>query len=305
VTTRPGAAGLPFIVALFACLLAGYLPRANAWGNEGHEVIGRIAGALLEPAVRDRVNAILASDTSGLTPDTGIGPESIWADHYRDSDRDTTQQRYRGTRNWHFVDLELEHADLAAACFGRPTLAPGVAASSGPAEDCIVDKIQEFRAELGNPLTPPEERLLALQFLLHLVGDIHQPLHACDDHDQGGNARHVTGPGLRGGNLHHDWDVEFVARLGSDPVALAAALVAEITPAARQRLGDDDLDPERWALESYALAREHVYLPLGAPGPDGRTLLTAAYIDDATAVVRLQLLRAGVRLAALLNQALR
>jgi hypothetical protein len=288
-------------------MLGGYQSRASAWGNEGHEVIGRIAGAFLEPAVRERVDAILATDSSGLTHDTGIGPESTWADHYRDSDRETTQQRYRGTRNWHFVDLELERADLAAACFGHPILPPGTAASMGPAEDCIVDKIEQFRAELANRLTAPAERLLALQFLLHLVGDIHQPLHACDDHDKGGNARYVTGPGLRGGNLHHDWDVEFVARLGSDPIALATSLVAAITPAERERLGGgaDDLNPEHWALESYALARDHAYLPLGPADADGRTRLTEAYIDDATAIVKLQLLRAGVRLAALLNQTLR
>ena len=73
---------------------------------------------------------------------------------------------------------------------------PGILASHGPADACIVDKIDQFEAELANPETAPEERLVALKFLLYLVGDVHQPLHATDDHDAGGKAggrRRVSG----------------------------------------------------------------------------------------------------------------
>jgi len=295
---RPVAA-----LALLVVGLVGGLPRANAWGDEGHEIIALVAGYLLEPAVRARVQALLAADTSGLTRDTGIGSEATWADHYRDSDRHTTRQRYDGTRNWHFVDLELERADLAAACFQHPGLPPGIAASMGPAEACIIDKINEFRAELASPGTAPEERLRALQFLLHLVGDLHQPLHACDDHDQGGNALQVVDPENRGGNLHHYWDSVFVARLGRDPSTVAAALLAGLDAEERARLAGGD--PEDWALESYALAHDQVYGALGPAQPDGRYALSAAYVEAATGVTREQLLRAGIRLANLLNAALR
>jgi S1/P1 Nuclease len=74
----------------------------------------------------------------------------------------------------------------------------------------------KFAAELRNAATSASERLLALKFLLHFVGDLHQPLHAADDHDAGDNPRRVIAEG-HPGNLHRFWDFEFVERLGADP----------------------------------------------------------------------------------------
>ncbi|WLA46706.1 MULTISPECIES: S1/P1 nuclease [Bradyrhizobium] len=74
----------------------------------------------------------------------------------------------------------------------------------------MVDKSQQFAAELANPATDVEEQVAALKFLLHFVGDVHQPLHSSDDHDRGGNAKRVSATGLSAGNLHHFWDTEFV-----------------------------------------------------------------------------------------------
>ena len=115
------------------CCAGGGGP-AFAWGDEGHEVIGLIADHYLEPAVRKRVQAMLAGDATGLTA-KDIAHEAAWADKYRDSDRNTTKVRYEQTRNWHFVDLELAGADLeyAPASAGRH-LAPGTPASLGPAQ---------------------------------------------------------------------------------------------------------------------------------------------------------------------------
>ena len=78
-------------------------------------------------------------------------------------------------------------------------------------------------------LTTRIERWLALKFLLHLVGDVHQPLHAADDHDAGGNRKQVAASGFQPGNLHHFWDVEFVERIGTDPAEVAAHLIASIS----------------------------------------------------------------------------
>src|SRR6516225_4043340 len=99
------------------------------------------------------------------------------------------RQRYEQTRQWHFVNIELDGPNLDRACFGHPRLPAAVPASSSPAKACLVDKIEQFTAELSNSATAPGERLLALEFLLHLVGDVHQPLHAVDDHDAGGNRK--------------------------------------------------------------------------------------------------------------------
>jgi hypothetical protein len=69
---------------------------------------------------------------------------------------------------------------------------PGTPASDGAADDCVIDKIQSFAAELANPATDLEEQIVALKFLLHFVGDMHEPLHASDDHDRGGNDKCVS-----------------------------------------------------------------------------------------------------------------
>src|SRR6516165_12713356 len=141
-----------------------------------------------EPATRAEVGAMLTADPDTLTAHD-IASGATWADRYRDSDRGGSRQRYEQTRQWHFVNIELDGPNLDRACFGHPRLPAAVPASSGPAKACLVDKIEQFTAELSNSATAPGERLLALEFLLHLVGDVHQPLHAVDDHDVGGNRK--------------------------------------------------------------------------------------------------------------------
>ena len=166
---------------------------ALAWGYEGHEIVADIARAELTPAVRAKVDALLASDTDPLTGHD-MASEATWADAYR-------QHGHRETAAWHFVDTEIDgSADQDAACFGHP--APAAPASAGPAQDCVVDKVREFAAELAAPDTSPDERLLALKFVLHFVGDEHQPLHASDNHDRGGNCVLLSLGGARTQNLH-------------------------------------------------------------------------------------------------------
>jgi hypothetical protein len=276
-------------------------PPARAWGDEGHEVIGLIAQYYLERAVRARALDLLREDDTGLV-ERDMAHESTWADKYRDSDRDGDKRRYLGTRDWHFVDLEITGLDVSRACYGRRPLAAGVPAAAGPAEDCIVDKIDQFYAELENPATPAAERRAALQFLLHLVGDVHQPLHASDDHDQGGNRKLASGEGIGLDNLHHDWDVEFVRRLGASDTAIAQRLIARITEADRARWSSGT--PLDWALETYAVSKQHAYGMLPAPSGRSRYELSQAYLEDATRVTAEQLSKAGVRLASMLNRAL-
>ena len=275
---------------------------AYAWGDEGHEVIGLIADHYLESAVCAKVNAILAGDSTNLTPSTQMDQEATWADKFRDSDRNTTKVHYNQTRNWHFVDLELEGPDLQTACFGRPALPKNSLASLGAAEDCVVDKIDEFTAELTRPTTSRQERLFALEFLLHFVGDVHQPLHSSDDHDRGGNLKIVSAPGIPSNNLHHDWDTEFVARLGGHATDVAQQLIANITDARRAQWTTGTAAD--WAGESFAVAKDHSYGLLPVADSPNHYQLSAAYVSDATIVTREQLSKAGVRLAFLLNRAL-
>jgi hypothetical protein len=302
-------------LAIPICLLAALLaaPTAHAWGDEGHEIVALIADHYLQAPVRARVRTLLASDRTGLTSDTSIGAEATWADRYRDSDRDGARVRYERTQRWHYINLEIGDPGFARACDGYPRLPPGIPASQGPADDCVIDKINEFAAELASPGTAPDERRMALQFVLHLVGDAHQPLHAADAHDEGGNRERVIAPGWPRGSLHGYWDTGLVDALGSDPMRVASLLIGRIRPAdlrAWQRGSAAD-----WARQSYEIAARVAYdglPPLRARGNGygrrrgrrGLYRLPPAYVSRAEQMVALQLSRAGVRLAMLLNRAL-
>ena len=273
-------------------------PPACAWGDEGHRIIALIAEAFITPSVRSQVDALLAADEDPLTAHD-IADEATWADRFRDADPDGARRR---TRQWHFVDNELNRPSLVDACFGRQPRSPDALSSLGPPRACIVTKIDQFAAELANPAVGPDERLLALKFLLHFVGDLHQPLHASDDDDRGGNDKRVSADGFPAGNLHHFWDTEFVELLGGDPAIVARQLIARSTIADRRRWSTGS--PADWALDSFQLARTNAYGRLPPPGPTGSYHLDSAYVAMARDVTALQLTKAGTRLAAILGRAL-
>lgn len=298
-------------MTLRAAALALALAAAQAawgWGNEGHEIVATIAYARIGKATRAKVDALLAADPDALTAPDFVA-RSTWADRFRDQDRATTKLQYEATRRWHFADIELGGGTLAAACHGHPPLPAGIPASQGPADDCLVDKIEQFRTELAATATPPTERLVALKYLIHLVGDLHQPLHASDDHDAGGNAVPVRWGDLDAAqNLHAYWDRRLVRLLGPDPRAVGAALNRSIT-AAQARAWRRGTSAD-WAYESWTLAKTVAYDFSGeSKVPDERgdevLELDAAYELRALPVVREQLARAGVRLATLLDAALK
>ena len=270
--------------------------RVLAWGDDGHKTVALIAEHFLDPAVKAKVTAMLDADPDSLTPHD-LASEATWADKYRDSNN--RRDHYAQTQNWHFIDLEIDNPDIKTACFARPALPPGTLASNGPAKACIVDKINQFTAELKNPKLDFEERLFALKFLLHLVGDLHQPLHTADNNDRGGNGVKVW-TGAKTQPLHAVWDTDLVRANARRPAVLAQVLMMQITPAqaASWRAGT----PEDWAWEAFAMAQEDAY---GDPPLSGTQQLTPAYVKKAEADVALQLSRAGVRLAHMLNQALK
>jgi hypothetical protein len=168
----------------------------------------------------------------------------------------------------------------------------------------VVDKINQFAAELAVPGTDPEERLFALKFLLHFLGDLHQPLHSSDNRDQGGNLVKVTVDGfkhLSKDELHGYWDTQFVDALGKPPTALAMQLMKQITPAQAQSWGTGS--PDDWAMEAFMIAKQDAY---GNPplSKSKRQHLDDAYVAQVEKDVALQLSKAGVRLASILNAAL-
>ena len=269
---------------------------AHAWGNEGHEIVATIAQHYMTPKTLAAINALVAQDTSTLTAHT-IAAEATWADAYRAS----STAAYNATHNWHFADIEIPGGTLKAACSDFPPLPAGTPASAGPANDCHVDKITEDLAELGPGSTAAvAEQVLALKFVLHFIGDEHQPLHSADENDAGGNLKNVSAAKLGSGNLHAFWDTQFVASYGTNYATVAGKLEAAITKANFTAWYAGT--PADWAAEANAAAVSTAYGMLPTPNAKGVYVLPASYVTAAEDVVGVQLQRAGVRLAFALNQ---
>jgi hypothetical protein len=286
-TLHPAAAS----ALLAACFL---LPAkaALAWGDEGHRVIALIADHYLEPAVKQKVAAILATDGEAASRD--VAGASVWA---------TAPANLAGHEDWHVVKLALAHPNIDAACGGHPALPAGTPASKGPATACSLDKIEQFSKELSNKATAPAERLVALKYLLSLVADLHQPIYVSDAGNQGGEGTKVVGGGADPGTLKHYWDSDFIDNLGDDPKAIADDLADGV----RQSKAFEHMSagtPADWTKEAFALAKDTAYGKLPAKKPDGSYELSPDYVTGAIEAIRVQMARAGVRLAAVINRAL-
>jgi hypothetical protein len=169
---------------------------------------------------------------------------------------------HRQTTEWHFADVELDHPDLDAACFGFP--ASATPSDAGPEKDCLVCRLDAFEKELADPKTDPAEHLLAFKCVLHLVGAPHQPLHAADKQDNGGNCVPLSLGGPRTVNLHSYWNTVIVEAIEPNPSKLAAPLTTQITPA--QHKAWEKGDAKSWAMESFAVAKASVYTISSKPG---------------------------------------
>ena len=284
------------LIAVLGPTFAG-LPTslAFAWGDVGHETVALIAQHYLKPAVRDKVTSILEADTANTLTAHDIASAATWPDKHRESPAGRAKPE-----PWHFVDIEIITGDLSPACFKFPKLSPGQLASDGPANDCVIDKIGEFEAELSNTSTPQFEEALALKYLLHFVGDVHQPLHSADDNDRGGNNKAVSGKFSRAKEVHAFWDTTVVMNLGPDAETISNTLIGKITN--KQVSEWSSGTAKDWAMEAYQLAKADAYGKLPSP-VNGKYPLPQSYLDMATPVAAEQLSKAGVRLAYLLNQA--
>jgi hypothetical protein len=166
---------------------------------------------------------------------------------------------------------------------------------------CIVAQIARERVVLADRSLLPAIRAEALKFLIHFVGDLHQPLHASDNGDRGGNDVRVVLARKRT-NLHALWDTALVAALGRDPVSLGTSLEAKISLAQKQQWQGGS--SAEWANESLALARTEIYAALGGTGDTNAPLiLPNDYAAAKAPIVKTQLQKAGVRLAWVLNEA--
>jgi nuclease S1 len=275
------------LLALLAlCLLAS---PASAWWEYGHESVARVAWLGVKPSTRAAIRHLMAQSRLLETPACPIRTiedASYWPDCVK-----TLGERFSYAYPWHYQNVDIcRPFDLEAPCRDG---------------NCVSAQIERNRKLLADRTVPARERVMALAFLVHLVGDLHQPLHAGDKGDRGGNDFKAD-YGVVPSNLHATWDGLLADRAISTPPPDAAGILTGLRPdeRARMRLGTV-LD---WSKESWAAARDYGYAPLMAdpcgPLPTGRPRLDEATIQRLIPILRRQVARGGIRLARLLDEAL-
>ncbi len=280
------------------CLISPFC--ALGWWETGHQTVARIAAAHLTPAARTRVARILdVPDTLEAVADA-LAKASTWPDETKNETK---------TGEWHYIDLTLQDhkSDIPLRCKD---------------DNCAPARIALFAAQLANrPADAKWSELDALRYLVHFVGDIHQPMHDISDADLGGNCERLDPPVDTARNLHALWDGGVIKAMDVDDKALAKSLEQQIEgfDSAQQtemvRGTQDD-----WAWESHELAVQNIYFKLHIPvepaifpancgeAPAAITefkpQIDALYVDSMKPVIREQLIKGGLRLAKMLNQAL-
>jgi len=303
-----------FAILCFTLGALAHQATALAWGDRGHRIIAAIAYEQLVPEARREADALLADDRGDKLTAPDFISRAAWADMLLLDRKTPSKTWYNATRFWHFAEFEIDAGTLFRACYGLRPLPSGKPASRGPAKDCVASKVEQFAAELRDPAIDRKEKILALKFLVHLVGDLHQPLHVADNDDVFGNAIKVRpASDLKKKsevNLHEYWDVVLVDRAlaGPDETERAAARrIASAFPADQVKRALSG-GPREWLLETVEVARNVVYDFSGQRRVrDGfrssELFVDASYDARALPAVNEQLAKAGFRLARLLNQA--
>jgi hypothetical protein len=279
-------------------LIGAILFASPAWGwlAEGHEIVAVIAADDLTPAARSHVARIL-----GVPADTGSVERAMAAASILPDTR--FRQQDRATISWHFIDICLQdrERDVPARC------------SHG---NCVTKKIDQYAQRLRDRNYDKWGAAGDLAFLIHLVGDIHQPLHTTTNADRGGTCQRVYVAPVEE-NLHLAWDDAVVAllekQLEVDNPEVTARKLEALYPAAGGLETWKAGESGEIAWESHQLAETDVYRALGIPARpceldacDAATripvTLTPTYMEREGKVAGRQLAKAGHRLAALFNQ---
>jgi S1/P1 Nuclease len=256
-----------FLATFFAFNLLTLTP-AFSWFDKGHRIVGLIAHANLTPEARKEIAKILPG---GMT----LADASIWPDHEGRSIRDFDPLHYVR------IPETASGYDQGRDC---------------PERNCMVEALKWFSAVVADKNAPITMRRLALHYVAHLVGDMHQPLHAGRASDQGGIDISVSYRGQTT-NLHFFWDTNLVEVETGTETEIAKRLTANLTE--KERLRWQAGDPQQWTNESLMLVRSHAY------NTGSSVELSDDYVGKARPIVRTRLAQAGIRLAWLLNTALK
>jgi len=265
-------------LALAALLAAAVVPSpALAWGKTGHRVVAAIADTQLSGLARANIEKILG-------PGETLDEAANWPDEMRSAPGQFWQKT---STPWHYVTLN------------------GILYDHAPSEGDALEALAKFSKTLRDPHASLADRQMALRFIVHLVGDLHQPLHNGKCCDKGGNDVKVNWFG-KPTNLHAVWDSQLVDEEQLSFTELAAKLERHISH-------DDvikwwDINPRDWTSESAEI-RDTLY-PLPAKPKPGQKLkkgekllpdLSYPYVYKFTPVMERRLSQGGVRLAAYLN----
>jgi nuclease S1 len=242
---------------------------AVAWGPQGHRLVASLAEVRLSHQAKQEVARLLRGE-----PEPTLAGVSNWADDLRENDPDLGRRSAR----WHYVNLAEDACvyDAADHC------------ANG---DCVIEAIRRQQTLLADRKQPVAVRRQALKFLVHFVGDIHQPLHAGYARDRGGNTHQLQVDG-QGSNLHRVWDSDVVTATSRNESRNLERLRALRMP---RGLGENE--PGRWAEASCRIVlQDGFYPPQGTLAPE--------YLPRWAPTADAQLRLAGERLARLLERAL-
>jgi hypothetical protein len=252
-----------------AAALVVALPAGSfGWGREGHQLIARIAFQHLDKKAQTAIGGL-------LDPGETLESISTWADEVRPKRNETA--------TWHYINIPLsERTDWKKYC---------------PASGCVIETVIKMEQRLRNASLPRAERREALFFFVHMLSDLHQPLHVGDNGDRGGNDIKTVYRNYAG-NLHSLWDTSLILGYKETDPAMFGRLARPASSWEKWRSAGGS--PVDWAWQSHAVSREVAYpnLPKGQPAQLGELYAAAAKPH-----VEKQLRRAGLRLAAALNKA--
>jgi hypothetical protein len=297
---------------------------AFGWGCEGHQAIALIARAHLTPAASAAVDRLLRENPIDPAlnrfckdrPADLMADSATWADDTKSTEK---------TGQWHYIDIPLAAADGDAMTWCAP-IGPSVDNKDRPG--CILNAIGYELDILRDKSQSDPARAKALRYVIHLVGDLSQPLHTSDNHDQGGNCTSIVVPFLdRPANLHGIWDYALIANEQKQKQLSETQFAAAIDKEFSDKWnvwGKGPIDPQAWAWEGHKLAGPVTYgdltpMILAAPREAGladraacdlersqmaslHVTMAQTYIDKAMPVVHQQIAKAGYRLADVLNQ---
>ena len=259
-------------------------------------MVGEIATRLLREKANAEVRELLKNDRLADGQPSGrrtLGEIANWADEIKDTEWG------RRRASWHYDDVPLcKPAEYSRYCRrGR----------------CASTELARHIEILGDERARPGQRNEALKWVVHLVGDLHQPLHAADHGDRGGNRVQASFFGERDNppfgtlTLHAVWDVSLVRRLIADRGGERAIVFAPITDG--DRIAWEQGSISDWTAESHRIARDTVYALLPVAASCARRIVRVvaidrAYYTNAAPLIEVQIRRAGVRLARVLNETL-